>query len=192
VLNAIYEADFLGCLDADEPDRNRWLPPVRVMRPLPDRRFAATHPRSDPSAAIPHAGICARAARKGGPYRDLRHFRFPVHDLAGQFTGSFDTVLAGAGIEAARIPPPKLSRERLFGEICAHRPDEATNWMLIFGERHLRLVQAAYAAHYNGRRPHRSRELRPPRPITLSTTSPGSGQAPTCSRRPHQRIRAVA
>ncbi len=36
--------------------------------------------------------------------------------------------------------------------------------MLIFGERHLRLVLAAYAAHYNGRRPHRSREFRPPRP----------------------------
>jgi putative transposase len=36
--------------------------------------------------------------------------------------------------------------------------------MLIFGERHLRLVLADYAAHYNGRRPHRSRQLRPPRP----------------------------
>ena len=36
--------------------------------------------------------------------------------------------------------------------------------MLIFGERHLRLVLAQYAAHYNGRRPHRSRQLRPPRP----------------------------
>jgi putative transposase len=36
--------------------------------------------------------------------------------------------------------------------------------MLIFGERRLRLVLAQYAAHHNGRRPHRSRELRPPRP----------------------------
>ena len=41
---------------------------------------------------------------------------------------------------------------------------EVTDRMLIFGERHLRLVLAEYAAHYNGRRPHRSRELRPPRP----------------------------
>ena len=32
--------------------------------------------------------------------------------------------------------------------------------MLIFGERHLLLVLADYAAHYNGRRPHRSRQLR--------------------------------
>jgi hypothetical protein len=36
--------------------------------------------------------------------------------------------------------------------------------MLIFGEQHLRRVLAAYTAHYNGRRPHRSLELRPPRP----------------------------
>ena len=36
--------------------------------------------------------------------------------------------------------------------------------MLIFSQRHLRLVLAQYEAHYNGRRPHRSRQLRPPRP----------------------------
>jgi hypothetical protein len=41
---------------------------------------------------------------------------------------------------------------------------EVTDRMLIFGERHLRLVLADYAAHYNGRRPHRSRQRRPPRP----------------------------
>ena len=41
---------------------------------------------------------------------------------------------------------------------------EVTDRMLIFGERHLRLVLANYEAHYNGRRPHRGRQLRPPRP----------------------------
>ena len=40
---------------------------------------------------------------------------------------------------------------------------EVTDRMLIFGERHLRTILADYEAHYNGR-PHRSRELRPPRP----------------------------
>ena len=40
---------------------------------------------------------------------------------------------------------------------------EVTDRMLIFGERHLRLVLAEYAAHYNGR-PHRSRQLHPPWP----------------------------
>jgi len=41
---------------------------------------------------------------------------------------------------------------------------EVTDRMLIFGERHLRVVMTEYEAHYDGRRPHRSRELRPPRP----------------------------
>ena len=36
--------------------------------------------------------------------------------------------------------------------------------MLTFGPQHLRTILAEYEAHYNGRRPHRSRHLRPPRP----------------------------
>jgi putative transposase len=35
--------------------------------------------------------------------------------------------------------------------------------MPILGARHLRVVMAECAAHYNGRRPHRGRDLRPPR-----------------------------
>jgi putative transposase len=41
---------------------------------------------------------------------------------------------------------------------------QVTDRMLISGERHLRLVPAEYEAHYNGRRPHRSRQPCPPRP----------------------------
>ena len=41
---------------------------------------------------------------------------------------------------------------------------EVTDRMLIVSERHLRRVLAQYEAHYNGRRPHRSRQLRPPKP----------------------------
>jgi hypothetical protein len=41
---------------------------------------------------------------------------------------------------------------------------ELTDRILIFGEQHLRRVLAAYAAHYNTRRPHRALQLRPPRP----------------------------
>jgi hypothetical protein len=37
-------------------------------------------------------------------------FRFLVRDRAGQFITSFDTVLAGAGIQAVKIHPEVLSR----------------------------------------------------------------------------------
>ncbi|WP_211231847.1 integrase core domain-containing protein [Amycolatopsis balhimycina] len=41
---------------------------------------------------------------------------------------------------------------------------ELTDRMLIVSERHLRAAVAEYVRYYNGRRPHRSRGLRPPRP----------------------------
>jgi len=41
---------------------------------------------------------------------------------------------------------------------------EVTDRMLIFGQRHLRLIVAEYETHYDGRRSHRSRQLHPPPP----------------------------
>ena len=91
-------------------------------------------------------------------------FRFLVRDRAGQFTASFDAVLADAGIEAVKIPP-RSPRANCYAErFVLTARTEVTDRMLIFGERHLRTILAQYAAHYNGRRPHRSRQLRPPRP----------------------------
>jgi putative transposase len=91
-------------------------------------------------------------------------FRFLVRDRAGQFTGTFDAVLAGAGIKVVKIPP-RSPRANAYAErfVLTARTD-VTDRMLIFGERHLRVVMAGYEAHYNGRRPHRSRQLHPPRP----------------------------
>ena len=91
-------------------------------------------------------------------------FRFLVRDRAGQFTASFDAVLADAGIEAVKIPPRSPRANAYAERFVLTARTEVTDRMLIFGERHLRLVLADYAAHYNGRRPHRSRQLRPPRP----------------------------
>src|SRR5215470_17498921 len=91
-------------------------------------------------------------------------FSFLVRDRAGQFTGAFDAVLAAAGIQAVKIPP-RSPRANAFAErsVLTARM-EVTDRMLIFGERHLRSILTQYEAHYNGRRPHRSRQLRPPRP----------------------------
>ncbi len=90
--------------------------------------------------------------------------RFLVRDRAGQFTAAFDAVLADAGIQVVRIPP-RCPRANAYAErFVLTARTEVTDRMLIFGERHLRTILAEYETHYNGRRPHRSRQLRPPRP----------------------------
>ena len=91
-------------------------------------------------------------------------FRFLVRDRAGQFTASFDAVLASTGIQAVKIPPRSPRANAYAERFVLTARTEVTDRMLIFGERHLRSVLAEYARHYNGQRPHRSRGLRPPRP----------------------------
>jgi len=87
-----------------------------------------------------------------------------VRDRAGQFTAAFDAVLADAGIQAVKIPPRSPRANAYAERFVLTARTEITDRMLIFGERHLRTIMAHYETHYNGRRPHRSRQLRPPRP----------------------------
>jgi putative transposase len=91
-------------------------------------------------------------------------FRFLVRDRAGQFTVSFDALLASVGIEVLKIPPRSPRANAYAERFVLTARTEVTDRMLIFGQRHLRTILAQYEAHYNGRRPHRSRQLRPPRP----------------------------
>ena len=91
-------------------------------------------------------------------------FRFLVRDRAGQFTASFDAVLADAGIEAVKIPPRSPRANAYTERFVLTARTEVTDRMLIFGQRHLWATLAQYEAHYNGRRPHPSRQLLPPRP----------------------------
>ncbi len=94
----------------------------------------------------------------------VTQFRFLMQDRAGQFTASFDAVLADVGIRVVRTPP-RCSRVNCFAERFVRTVRaELTDRILIFSQRHLHLVLTEYVRHYNGRRPHRARELHPPQP----------------------------
>jgi transposase InsO family protein len=91
-------------------------------------------------------------------------FRYLVRDRAGQFTTAFDAVLASAGIETVKIPPRSPRANAYAERFVLTARTELTDRMLIFSERHLRHLLNEYARHYNGQRPHRGRQLQPPRP----------------------------
>jgi putative transposase len=94
----------------------------------------------------------------------VTQFQFLLRDRAGQFTASFDAVLADVGIQVVRIPP-RCPRANCFAERFVRTVRaELTDRILIFNQRHLRAVLTEYVQHYNGRRPHRARDLRPPQP----------------------------
>ena len=111
----------------------------------------------------------------------VARFRFLVRDRAGQFTASFDAVMADAGIEVVKIPPrcPRANcyAERLVLTIRA----EVTDRMLIFGERHLRRALARYSVHYtDSGRIERCTSARHARThLSPSQSAAGSGGGPS-------------
>jgi putative transposase len=91
-------------------------------------------------------------------------FRFLIRDRDSKFTTAFDEAFAGNGTRVIRTPV-RAPRANAYAErfVLTVRT-EVTDRMLIFGERHLWVILAQYETHYNRRRPHRSRQLRPPGP----------------------------
>jgi hypothetical protein len=104
----------------------------------------------------------------------------------GPSSGSWSATVQGSSpprstqFSLTQASPQSRSRPELRANAYAERfvrtvRTEVTDRMLILSGRHLRTVLTEYAAHYNGRHPHRSLHLRPPDPTTPSPTSPRNG-----------------
>jgi hypothetical protein len=101
--------------------------------------------------------------------------RFPIHDRDSKFTGAFDEVFRGEGLEIVKTPlrAPRANAyaERFVGTVRR----ECLDWILVVGRSQLGRVLRISVAHYNRHRPHRGLGLTPPqsRPALRLVASPG-------------------
>jgi putative transposase len=72
--------------------------------------------------------------------------------------------------------PPRVPRANAYAERWVRTVrEECLDWTVVWNERQLNRVLIEYMGHYNTARPHRSLDLRPPRPATrLGLVQPGT------------------
>ena len=89
-------------------------------------------------------------------------FRFLVRDRDAKFTGVFDGIFASEGVKIVKIPPRTPRANCLLKDgYAAHEPSAPTGCSSTTSGTCGQVLDE-YVGHYNGHRPHQSRQQRPP------------------------------
>ena len=92
----------------------------------------------------------------------LGTLRFLIHDRDPVFTTAFGEVFKSEGLRLIATLPKTPRMNAICERVNGTLRRELLDRILIVGERHLARVLREYVRHYNGHRPHQSRQQRPP------------------------------
>jgi putative transposase len=100
--------------------------------------------------------------------------RFLIRDRDRKFTGGFDAVFEAQNIRIVRTPIQVPEANGIAERFVRTARAECLDWLLILNSWHLERALTVFIDHYNGWRPHRSLDLRPPNGPTSAVTWTGT------------------
>ncbi|MFA3842761.1 integrase core domain-containing protein [Streptomyces aureus] len=126
--------------------------------------------------AHPTAAWTAQQARNLAMTLECRmhSMRFLIRDRDSKYTRSFDAIFEAVGVETLLSPPRAPRANAICERVVGTLRREILDRMLIYNEAHAVATLTEYMCHYNGHRPHQSRQQRPsdsggtPGPATLT------------------------
>lgn len=115
-------------------------------------------------SAHPSGHWVTQQARNLSFSKALANATFLIHDRDSKFVANFDEVFRSEDIRVI-LTPFRAPRANAYAERFVRTArTECLDWLLVLGPRQLDQTLRVFVQHYNGERPHRALDRRPPDP----------------------------